>query len=149
MRLGSSLFDYYILNRVPVAHPLREYFLLCSVFLMCFCPSVQSMSRSHDKEISFQTGVYLPHGGDNERYNTLSAEYRHDQAWIPDHGAYPISGFLITLAGDVFLFAGLMKHYYIMENFVSSISFSPSFYHYGGRSRDLNFPLEFPDSDKA
>ena len=143
MRIGSFFVSSYIYRRVLAAHLLREYFLLSSVFLMCFCPSVQSMSRSHDKEISFQTGVYLPHGGDNERYNTLSAEDRDDQTWIPDHGAYPIGGFLLTSAGDVFLFAGLMKHYYITENFVSSISFSPSFYHYGGRSRDLNFPLEF------
>jgi hypothetical protein len=143
MRFGSFFVSSCIYRRVLATHLIREYFLLSSVFLMCFCPSVQSMSRSHDKEISFQTGVYLPHGGDNERYNTLSAEYRYDQAWIPDHGAYPIGGCLLTSAGDVFLFAGLMKHYYITENFVSSISFSPSFYHYGGRSRDLNFPLEF------
>ena len=143
MRFGSSLVDSCIFRSVPIAHPLRKYFLLFSVLLMCFSPSAHSVSRSHDNEISFQTGIYLPHGGDYERYNTLSAEYRYDQAWIPDHGAYPIGGCLFTSAGDVFLFAGLMKHYYITENFVSSISFSPSFYHYGGRSRDLNFPLEF------
>ena len=142
MRFGSSLVDSCIFRSVPMAHPLRKYFLLCSVLLMCCSPSAHSVSRSHDNEISFQTGIYLPHGGDNERYNTLSAEYRYDQAWIPIMVLIQ-SVVVCSHQLGMFLFAGLMKHYYITENFVSSISFSPSFYHYGGRSRDLNFPLEF------